>query len=201
MPRRILGMVSPLEGGTPPTSSGIPASTTASSDSVQPREKRKPPKCRYTVLAGDVHQHRVGLMSQPQPGQFDHDRAQLGIARLGDTLLVPNRSALPWRGRQAGIGSKWSSVIKMSEQAFRTQNSSKSGRRWASVSGCPTMEMAGRPSFRRDVDLVRHVLQLAAKPRVRRIAIKSSRPISRDLEVADQKGRIVNANVVAALKP
>ena len=41
-------------------------------------------------------QRGVGLIAQPEPCQLDHGRSKADIAGFGDTLLVPDGTALPW---------------------------------------------------------------------------------------------------------
>src|SRR3954469_24902703 len=60
-------------------------------------------------------------MPQPQPGNLDHDRSQPGIAGLGDALVPMDRSALPRRGGQSGVGGNLLSVVERAEQAFRPE--------------------------------------------------------------------------------
>jgi hypothetical protein len=48
----------------------------------------------------------------------DHCCPQSRVARLGHTLLVIDRAALPWRRRQTGVGSDLSPVVELTEQAL-----------------------------------------------------------------------------------
>src|SRR5258706_8087328 len=64
-------------------------------------------------------------MSQPQPGELDHRRSQPRIAGLGHALFVIDRSALPRRRRQAGVGRHLSSIVKAAEQAFSIEDGGK----------------------------------------------------------------------------
>src|SRR4051812_20173373 len=66
-------------------------------------------------------------MPQPQPGNLDHDCSQPGITGLGDALLPMDRSALPWRGGQPGIGGNLLSVAERAEQALRPERGGRLG--------------------------------------------------------------------------
>src|SRR3954464_3776511 len=66
-------------------------------------------------------------MPQPQPGHLDHGRSQPGIAGLRDALVPMDRSALPWRGGQPGIGGNLLSVAERAEQTFRPERSGRLG--------------------------------------------------------------------------
>src|ERR1700755_1564180 len=48
-------------------------------------------------------QGRVRLMTQPKPGEFDHDVPQAVIACLGDALVPVGPAALPRARRQSGV--------------------------------------------------------------------------------------------------
>src|SRR3954466_15169484 len=60
-------------------------------------------------------------MPQPQPGDLDYGRSQPGIAGLGDALVPMDRSALPRRRGQPGIGGNLLSVAERAEQALRPE--------------------------------------------------------------------------------
>ena len=66
-------------------------------------------------------------MPQPQPGNLDHDRSQPWIAGLGDALVPMDRSALPRRGGQPGIGGNLLSVAERAEQALRPERGGRFG--------------------------------------------------------------------------
>src|SRR3954454_23961513 len=48
-------------------------------------------------------ERRGWLVPQPQPSQLDHGCPQPRVARLGDTLLVIDRAALPWGWRMTRL--------------------------------------------------------------------------------------------------
>src|SRR3954453_19895495 len=60
-------------------------------------------------------------MPQPQPSNLDHGRSQPRIAGLGDALFPIDRSALPRRGGQSGVGGNLLSVAEPAEQALRPE--------------------------------------------------------------------------------
>src|ERR687886_665586 len=66
-------------------------------------------------------------MPQPQPGNLDHDRSQPWISGLGDALVPMDRSALPRRGGQPGIGGNLLSVLERAEQALRPERGGRLG--------------------------------------------------------------------------
>src|SRR3954462_14870991 len=66
-------------------------------------------------------------MPQPQPGDLDYGRSQPGIAGLGDALVPMDRSALPRRRGQPGIGGNLLSVVERAEQAFRPERGGRLG--------------------------------------------------------------------------
>src|SRR3954462_8781414 len=66
-------------------------------------------------------------MPQPQPSNLDHDRSQPRIAGLGDALFPMDRSALPWRGGQSGVGGNLLSVAERAEQALRPERGGRLG--------------------------------------------------------------------------
>src|SRR4051794_32443606 len=66
-------------------------------------------------------------MPQPQPGDLDYGRSQPGIAGLGDALVPMDRSALPRRRGQPGIGGNLLSVAERAEQAFRPERDGRLG--------------------------------------------------------------------------
>src|SRR6201987_1962338 len=53
-------------------------------------------------IAEPAAQGRVRRMTQPKPGDFDHDALQAGIAGLGDALVAVGPAALPRARRQSG---------------------------------------------------------------------------------------------------
>ena len=61
-------------------------------------------------------------MAQPQPGELDHRCSQPRIAGFGHALFAIDRSALPGRRRQAGVGSDLASIVEVSEQPFRPED-------------------------------------------------------------------------------
>src|SRR5437660_9562806 len=44
------------------------------------------------------------------------------VARLGHTLFVIDRAALPWRWRQTGVGGHLPAVVEPAEQALRPED-------------------------------------------------------------------------------
>src|SRR3954454_24564874 len=66
-------------------------------------------------------------MPQPQPSNLDHGRSQPRIAGLGDALVPMDRSALPRRGGQSGVGGNLLSVAERAEQALRPESGGRLG--------------------------------------------------------------------------
>lgn len=58
-------------------------------------------------------------MSQPQPGQLNHCGSQSWIARFGHPLFAVDRSALPGRRRQSGVGRHLPAIGKGAVKSFR----------------------------------------------------------------------------------
>src|ERR1700761_3615930 len=61
-------------------------------------------------------QGRVRLMTQPKPGEFDHDAPQAVIAGLGDALVPVGPAALPRARRQSGVSGHLAPVGEAAEQ-------------------------------------------------------------------------------------
>src|SRR4051812_10018431 len=63
----------------------------------------------------------------PQPSNLDHGRSQPRIAGLGDALVPMDRSALPRRGGQSGVGGNLLSGAERAEQALRPERGGRLG--------------------------------------------------------------------------
>src|SRR5215212_9788418 len=142
-----------VEARTPPRyAASTPHAVTNFRAYLQNASRRILPKCNQQLARqGDDHrlaettaraldpraepqgQRGLRLMPQPQPGNLDHDRSQPGITGLGDALVPMDRSALPRRGGQSGIGGNLLSVVERAEQAFRPE---RGGRLGSNASQC-----------------------------------------------------------------
>ena len=61
-------------------------------------------------------------MAQPQPSELNQGGSQTMIARFGDTLLTIDRSALPGRWRQPGVGRELAAIVEVTEESFHPQD-------------------------------------------------------------------------------
>ena len=52
-------------------------------------------------------------MTQPQPGQLDHDGAGLGITGFADALIAADGTALEMARRQSDIAPKLLAIVEM----------------------------------------------------------------------------------------
>ena len=66
-----------------------------------------------------ARQRRLRLMARPQPGDFQHRRAQPRIARFRYALLMGDRAAPPRRRRIAGVSPDLPPIGKVPRQPFR----------------------------------------------------------------------------------
>ena len=64
-------------------------------------------------LAKPHAQRTVGLVTQPQPGQLDHDGAGLGITGFADALIAADGTALEMARRQSDIAPKLLAIVEM----------------------------------------------------------------------------------------
>src|ERR1700747_3904000 len=62
-----------------------------------------PPLRGADPIVEPAAQGRVRLMTQPKPGEFDHDVPQAVIACLGNALVPVGPAALPRARRQSGV--------------------------------------------------------------------------------------------------
>src|SRR5271165_2148855 len=65
------------------------------------------------TLAKPDAQRTVGVVTQPQPGQLDHDGAGLGIASFADALIAADRTALEMARRQSDIAPKLLAIVEL----------------------------------------------------------------------------------------
>src|SRR3954452_21450288 len=86
-----------------------------------------PPANAPDPLVEPQAEYRARPGVPPEPGQLDHWCSQPGVARLGYTLLVIDRAALPWRRRQTGVGGDLPAVIEPAEQALRPEDGGSLG--------------------------------------------------------------------------
>ena len=63
----------------------------------------------------------VGLIAQPQPGEFDHDGARLGIAGLADALVAIDRSAVKRARRVADITPQLAAIVEVAMEYLANQ--------------------------------------------------------------------------------
>ena len=61
------------------------------------------------------------LVAQPDPGNLHHDLADWSITGFGNSLLIVNAAALPWRRREAGVRGNLSAVSEVAEEGFIAQ--------------------------------------------------------------------------------
>src|ERR1700757_2402202 len=68
-------------------------------------------------------EHQMRLVSHPKPGELDQRCSKSRIAGFRTTLFAIDRSALPGRRCKARVSRDLSSVIEMSAEPFRPENS------------------------------------------------------------------------------
>src|ERR1700730_2700224 len=74
------------------------------------------------ALAEPDAQSAIGLVAQPQPGQFDHGLAGLGIARLADALLAHGTPAAERAGWHPDIAANLAAIIERAVEHLADQH-------------------------------------------------------------------------------
>src|SRR6516165_10806452 len=67
-------------------------------------------------------QRTIGLVAEPNPGQFDHDCAGLRIASLADALVATHGTALEVAGRQPNIAPEPLAIVELPVEDFTNQH-------------------------------------------------------------------------------
>src|SRR6267378_3651683 len=66
-----------------------------------------------------------GLVAQPQPGELDCGASCARVARLGDTLVAPDPTALPGTWGETEVAAHLAPVAEVAEEHFVSKHGSK----------------------------------------------------------------------------
>src|SRR5258708_14329749 len=67
----------------------------------------------------------VGLIAQPQPGEFDPGGSSLAVASLADPLVMRHVSALEWARREADIARQLAAIVEVTMEYLANQHRGK----------------------------------------------------------------------------